>query len=382
MSAQSLLSYYPTYSILDEVVSLTGTNHLNIFLDLKNNLQTLYMQHSILNIIENSLKSNKIDTSVFSSILSFLTFHKIYQLKRNIKINFYIFFETGQSYYHTNISKKYKISRKVDNLYDLEKEKRDYFFEILQKNFLLTERALNKFPNIKVIRLPHLEADFIPYYLIKNKLVKDSTNIIYSNDHDMLQCLILDKTFIFYKTGKVKKLIRKGEIFKHYLKLNKDVPDEYLPLVMAIIGDAGDDIDGVHGIGPNRLVEFLDELITNVGGMNTLFDNVQNGKPIFNSSVDKNKNKYMNLIIEKEVSNSIISKNLKLVSFELLGRTLDNPPSTELADKKKLIMSVLNDNTVSELEPMREVLERFNVFFTDELDSLFYTPNLEDNQIC
>jgi len=56
MSVQSLLSYYPTYSILDEVVSLTGTNHLNIFSDLKNNLQTLYMQHSILNIIENSIK--------------------------------------------------------------------------------------------------------------------------------------------------------------------------------------------------------------------------------------------------------------------------------------------------------------------------------------
>ena len=93
MGHENLLSYYPTYTILDEVVSNTGCKKLNLFFDLKNNLQTLYLEHAILNIVENSLTANHIDTSVFSSLISFLSFHKKYSASRHIDLNFYIFFE-------------------------------------------------------------------------------------------------------------------------------------------------------------------------------------------------------------------------------------------------------------------------------------------------
>jgi hypothetical protein len=65
MGYENLLSYYPTYSILDEVVSETGCKKLNLFFDLRNNLQTTYMKHAIEGIIDTSLKSKFVDTSIF-----------------------------------------------------------------------------------------------------------------------------------------------------------------------------------------------------------------------------------------------------------------------------------------------------------------------------
>ena len=169
MHPSSLLSYYPTYAILDEIAALGNYKNLTIFIDLKNCLQTTYMEHAIVNIIESSKKSKFMDTSIFSSMVSFLSFHKIWGLKRGVNVNFIIFFETGHSTYHKNISRKYKISRKIDDLYGLPRQDREMFYNILQSNFQLIENAFNKMPNIKVIKLPRLEADFIPYYLVSRK---------------------------------------------------------------------------------------------------------------------------------------------------------------------------------------------------------------------
>jgi len=116
MHPSSLLSYYPTYSILDEIIAINNYNTLNIFIDLKNTLQTTYMEHAIVNILENSKNLKYLDTSIFSSLIAFLSFHKMYGMKRGIDLNFIIFLESGHSYYHKNISKKYKISRRIDDL--------------------------------------------------------------------------------------------------------------------------------------------------------------------------------------------------------------------------------------------------------------------------
>ena len=93
MHPSSILSYYPTYSILDEILSYSEYDTLNLYLDLKNNLQSLYMKHAIVNLVESTLMSNYINTAIFESLLSFLSFHKVYAAKRKININFYVFFD-------------------------------------------------------------------------------------------------------------------------------------------------------------------------------------------------------------------------------------------------------------------------------------------------
>ncbi|GAG79757.1 unnamed protein product, partial [marine sediment metagenome] len=52
MQPSTLLSYYPTYSILDEARSLIGNPvSVNLFIDLKNVLRGIYMKHAVENIV-------------------------------------------------------------------------------------------------------------------------------------------------------------------------------------------------------------------------------------------------------------------------------------------------------------------------------------------
>jgi len=376
LNPESIFSYYPTYSILDEILSTGKYDQINIFIDLKNNLQTLYMEHSIKGIIEESMKSRFIDTSIFSSILSFLQFHKLYSIKRDINIKFYIFFETGTSIYHTNISKKYKINRRIDDLYGLDKNKRDYFHEIVQKNLQLTESVLNKTPDVFVIRLSHLEADFVPYYLIKNKLVNEClnpVNIIYSNDHDLYQCLELDgNNFIFSKSYKTKKIIRKGEVLKTYLKTDKNLPDKYLTFCMSIIGDTGDNVYGIKGMGPKRVCDIIEEMVKMVGGIENLRSNVINESNIFNQDVNLIKNKNIKTIVDEERNNKIISNNLKLVDFNIISEFLDNGLNTEMLERRKYIRNILNDKKISPIQPLKTALNKLGIYLQEELEVIYF----------
>lgn len=343
MHPASILSYYPHYSILDEVIYHNGGyKNLNIFIDLKNNLQTLYMEHAIINIVESSRQ--RIDTSIFSSVISFLSFHKVYAMKREINVNFIIFFETGHSYYHKNISKTYKFNRQIDDLYGLDKADRELFGKALQTNFQMIESACNKIPNIKVFRLPHLEADFIPYYLRTRNVIstENAANILYSNDHDMWQCLEKDM-FIFSKGRGFRKLLKPGEAMKNFLKKDTTIPDSFLPLAMAIIGDPGDNVDGIKGIGPASFIKMFEEIVSYTGDIDTINENVFKNKPLFNISSEKIKNKNIKKVIESEEKNKQISNNLKLVSFELLSMELDDPSSTEILDKRKFIEKIGSD---------------------------------------
>jgi hypothetical protein len=295
-------------------------------------------------------------------------------MKRGIDINFTIFFESGESFYHKNISKQYKISRKIDNLYGLDREQRDLFFSVLQANFKLIETVGNKFPSVKVIRLPNLEADFIPYYLLTRKKISyDGTvgHIIYSNDHDLWQCTS-DNTYIFSKSAKHKRIIKSGNIMELFLKKPNSIPDEYLPLAMAVIGDTGDDVKGVDGIGPARFLSIFNELVELVGPMDDIYNNVENDLSIFNTLPDKIQNKYLKNVVDAEINEKVISNNLRLVSFELISRALDNPVKTDMIDKKKLIDGYLQEGQSYPSNAVKNVLERLGVVLEDSSIDFLY----------
>ncbi|MGD2072231.1 MAG: hypothetical protein PVG65_01935 [Candidatus Thorarchaeota archaeon] len=374
MHPSSLLSYYPTYAILDEIVAKNDYKTLNIYIDLKNNLQSTYMEHAIVNLVNASKGSKFLDSSIFSSLISFLSFHKMWSVKRGINLNFYIFFETGKSFYHKNISKKYKISRQIDDLYGLDRADRELFFKVLHANFQLIEKACNLIPRIKVIRMHNLEADFVPYYLITRNLVskdEESAHIVYSNDHDLWQC-VSDHCYVFSKSGKRKKIIQKNEVMKNFLKRENDIPDCYLPLSMSIVGDVGDDVDGVKDVGPARFIEIFEELINLTGNMNEIYDKVQNKKKLISSTPPKIGNKYLKKVVDEELSQQRITKSLRLVSFELLSRELDDPNSTEILDKLKTLIKIIEDDKVVPKDNLNEALEKNGVILENtSLDFLY-----------
>jgi 5'-3' exonuclease len=375
MHPSSLLSYYPTYAILDEIVSYGGYNTLNIFMDLKNTLQSTYMEHAIVNIVEATKKSPKIDTSIFSSLVSFLSFHKMYGIKRGINTNFIIFFESGHSYYHKNISKSYKISRRIDDLYGLDKVDRETFFETLQANFQLIEKACNMMPGIQVIRLPNLEADFVPYFLTTRDYVQKGDgvgNVIYSNDHDLWQCLN-DHVFIFSKSGKSKRILKAGNVMELMTKKKNTIPDEYLTLAMAVIGDPGDDVEGVKGIGPASFLNIFEQLTAMTGNLEQIYEKVESNADLFDFVPKSITNKKLQSIVDAELNNKTISNNLKLVSFELISRAIENPSTTEMRDKRLIIEKRLSKtNPIASLEQMKDALDRNGVFLEESSIDFLY----------
>jgi hypothetical protein len=300
-------------------------------------------------------------------------------------IFFYVFFETGQSNYHANISKKYKISRRIDDLYGLDKTDRDLFRTIFQSNLNMIESFCNRMPNIKVIRMRNLEADFIPYYLISRNLIpcKDKTaNLIYSNDHDMFQCLN-DKTYVFTKKmNKQKKILQKGEGMKEFLKDETKIPDEYIPLALSVIGDVGDDVYGIKGIGGKTFLKIFDELISFSGDMNEIYKNVSNNQPIFKETTsDQNLNKYTGLVLQKEKDEKIVSTNLRLTSFELISRAIDEPPTTEFLEKRKHIEKILEPNEILKKELLMENFIKVGIDLDyDWLETIYF--KIEESSTC
>ena len=76
-------------------------------------------------------------------------------------------------------------------------------------------------------------------------------------------------------------------------------------------------------------------------------------------------------IIESESESQQVSKSLKLVSFELLSRALDNPKSTEILEKRKSIEKILNEDKVVPRESLKKALERNGVILEESIDFLY-----------
>jgi len=377
MDPSSLLNYYPNYRILDEILSYGEYDSLNLFIDMKNNYQTLYMEHAIVGLVESTIFAKRYDTSIVSAMFNFISFHKKYAFKRGLKnLNFYIFFETGDSVYHKNIRKKYKIRRKIDDLYGLSREKRDMFYEITHRNYRFIEKIFNMVPGVKILHLEKLEADFVPYYLLTRNLVSRSSNVAnvtYSSDHDLYQNLVDQNTFNFIKNKKNKYVLKKGEGLSHYTKSSTNIPDEYMPVLMAIMGDDGDDVDGIKGLGPKTTLKILDEFVNICGGIENLYSNVLNGNNIFPLDISTD-NKHLQKVFDAEKENKLISDNLKLVSFELISREFDNPSSTEMINRKNKFLKTFEQNKIITENQMIQGLNKLKIFVEDDVINDVVTP--------
>jgi len=345
-TTSQFFSYYPKYEYLDNVLSATGRKRMNLYIDVKGCAQALFQQWAVEYILNASKSSRTVDTSLFAAIIEFVSFHKLYAKKRGIDLNMYFFMEQGSSSYHKDIFKDYKKDRKLGDFFGLDDATRELFFKILEKNYFVSDRVLNRIPNTTFIRLEFLEADFIPWYLMKRVLSKEdvdsAVNIIYSTDKDMLQCIDAPNVFQFYRHYKSVEMITQQGIYKRWLKedIQTEDPAEWFSLMLAIIGDSGDGIDGVKGIGAKALMKIFDYIKTICGGsIDMVYQNIKDKKPIFNKSYDVNNNALKKVIDNEEK----IIRNLKLISYRMLSDWVDGGYPVDSIEKKKLIEDKVNN---------------------------------------
>jgi hypothetical protein len=75
------------------------------------------------------------------------------------------------------------------------------------------------------------------------------------------------------------------------------------------------------------------------------------------------------------------SRNIKLVSFEVLSRFLDNPNSTEMVEKRKVIENSIKNKIVTDPKILTSALEKTGVYITEEYETLYFEgSNSSDTQ--
>lgn len=350
ISSGQFFSYYPKYEYLDNLLSVTKQKSINLYVDVKGCAPALYQDWGVHHIIDYSKTSRHISLHPFCGILSFIAFHKLYAAKRGLDIHFYFFMEQGRSKYHLKIYDKYKSNRDLSNFFGLDLADRDYFLSVLDKNYDLDEYIINRIPNCYFYRLKYCEADFMPWYLMKYIVqdVDQSLNIIYSRDKDMHQCLSFPNTYQYYRAQYADKscFIHEKNFFEHWFKTKCtiDIPKmaEWFPLFLSMVGDSGDDIPGIKGVGPKTIVKFIDA-IYNVYGKdsNKMYEIVMNGKSIINESIQYGKT----ATLEKLFSNEdILRRNMKLISYRALSEYITEPNDTESIEIRKYIDKISNND--------------------------------------
>lgn len=351
-----IISCYPKYNELDTLLNNYGkAKTLNLFLDLKNSLGLLYVKNFAENMLGVTEHTNKPNSMVFLSWLDWISYHYRYAMYRGIDFNIYTFADVGEYQYHKSIYKEYKSKRSItkkrttSDICDNED-----LHKVVLKNIETIMKASRKFYHTYGAYLSFCESDFVPEYFIKNKYQDESNlNIIYSSDRDMIQTLKYHNTVLFmrksngtkqylnYKTW-LNGLFDKPE----HLDLFKDLPVEDYIYVKSIMGDIGDDISGVGGMGPIKAASFIDDMqkkepIKSIEQV-IEFANTHKDDPATTGTWAKN----------IDAKKDILYRNYRLMSFEELMNNLSIPTLKELerVDPDKLTF----EQTVDTIKAVQE----------------------------
>jgi len=372
-SYEQLINYYPKHYLLDELLtSNSEKNHINFFFDLKNIMQTVYLEFAMRYLINDTNDRGFVSPWVFEAFVAFIGFHKDYVISRGKTCSFYVFFETGESGYHKRIYKKYKENRTIDKAFGLSQEEIKLSREIWQKNLLLIEKAGNKLPDVHVIKMTNLEADFIPYYLMSRELVDMSDNVInitYSTDHDLYQNALNTNSYTYYRHRQTFEIFDKYKIIDHFARKKKkfksNISPEYYPIFIAMCGDTGDDIPvPIRGAGPVRVNKIIEQFVDICGGIEKIYEvasNLNNTYLISENDANNfnSENTYLNKFVR---NNEKVLMNIRLMSFEVLSRVLDNSPTMTLLEQKKHIHDIVDKKTIRDKQILIEMLAGIKVY--------------------
>lgn len=362
VNTSQFFSYYPKYEYLDTMLGATQKKHINLFVDVKGCAPALYLEWGVRTILDYSKTHRHISVHLFSAILQFIAFHKLYAAKRGITISFYFFMEQGKSKYHLNIYNGYKENRNISDFFNLDMEDKELLAKLLDKNYDISEYVINRIPKCYFYKLQFCEADFIPWYLMKYKIPKitvdESLNLIYSRDKDMHQCLGFPNTYQYYRANYRDSscLINEDNCFEHWFKTpcrKADRAADWFPLFLSMVGDAADGIPGIKGIGAKTIIKFLDDIFNVYGNdPDIMYQQCMSGSPVLFESQISLKNKTADKLFKNE---KIIQRNMKLISYRALSEYVNGDSYTlDAIDIKKYIDKVCNNN---------EKLRNYNTLF-------------------
>lgn len=359
----NIISYYPTF---DELDSLRETHPkattINVFLDLKNALGLLYVKNVAENLLEISNNTGKPNSMIFLSWLDFIMFHYDYAIKNKIPIKIVTYADVGEYQYHKAIYKEYKSNRSItkkrtsSDICDSED-----FHKIVLSNIETIMKACKKFYNTKGVYLSFCESDFVPEYYISKYFTDDKyLNLIYSSDRDYVQTLRYHNTVQFMKKSNhtrdfidysnwIKIILDNDSKYKKYADTFKDLDVDKYIFMKSIMGDIGDGIPGVGGIGPIKAASYINEVCkdTNIDSVEKLIEYAT--ERVDEPSTIGTWNKTI------EDKKSIVYRNYRLMSFQELISSLSLPTIERLIKKEDTHLTLRE--TIDTISVLRDKLK-------------------------
>lgn len=188
--------------------------------------------------------------------------------------------------------------------------------------------------NIPIYEMQGYEADDVLATLAKKAQVKDIETFIVTGDKDALQ--LVDSHIKVYSAHK------EGLIYDaHKVKEAYGVEPDRITDIMALMGDASDNIPGVKGIGEKSAIDLISEF----GSLEELYKNI-----------DKVKGDAKKRMLKENEKNAFLSKELAVVDtnvpidIDFKELELKEPDQTRLLElyKELEFKSLLKDLTPSE----------------------------------
>lgn len=304
------ISYYPTFDELDKLVEQYKPERINIFVDLKNCLSGMYLEEAAKTMLLVHADSKQPPADIYQSWLDFIAFHYRYMYSRTLDVHLFTIADVGQSQYHRNLYKDYKCNRSITGYKTLSAWEQDIVKQIIKTNIEVIIKSAKQLYNSYGVYLSYCESDFCPQYYIQNYYQDPKIlNIIYSSDNDMIQTLKYPNTIQFFRRNKDNKMWLTHENWKIKAKLDEDVniPVANYEYIKAIIGDTGDDVPGVRGIGPKTVIKYIPEVP--LASLDQLKQHIET------YSTENTKDKKSKAILDNW---DVVERNYKLTSYDAL----------------------------------------------------------------
>lgn len=267
-----MISYYPNYKLFLEqkLIDSGDCKDLHIYVDVRNGCTSLFYEDYIKNVYENMILMKKIDISLFSSFINYIIrIRNFFKNKVGFeKVKIFFFMDRGKSTFHKHLVDDYKKNRTLTTM-NLSLNIIETVFDAVNKNFELCEKFINFLPDTYFIKLNELESDFIPHYLISKYYLNDNNikHIIFTTDKDMLQTLLLnDRIYQYIRINKNKQYFIDSDSIINYILKDKDKNyshlKNYINIIMSFVGDMGDYVKGIKGIGYKTTIKHIENLIS------------------------------------------------------------------------------------------------------------------------
>ena len=176
-------------------------------------------------------------------------YRTVESLKKSYKAKWVIIAaDQGSSSYRKEIYPLYKQNRK--DKYELQTEQEKLEFELFFEDFTATLELLSE--HYPVLRFQGVEADDIAAYIVnkKRKLPADQIWLMSSDkDWDLL---------IRPGVGRFSYVTRKEVTWDNWNDHYAFEPEQYIS-VKCLMGDTGDNVPGIPGVGPKRAQQLVEE---------------------------------------------------------------------------------------------------------------------------